>query len=507
MAAGFDTNRFHSAIDEGLTCPICFGVLKDPMQCENNEHYFCSGCIKKHLEKTSLSCPVCQDKLTVETLRKAPRLIADFVSRLKISCDHAARGCDAVLELAALQAHVQDCDFMPVTCSNDGCDEVVSKRDVKQHERELCRFKSTTCDDCGENMPHNKYAAHGCVLRRDVDEMKTDLAEVKATQHEMKESMQRAMENIEKSCRHMSNMVNSLTSDIVVIGGTDAETNKAVSCVEKFDLFKQTSWTPLAELKMARIGLAVVLFENQIIVSGGSSDNSLDGTTDSIEVLDLIQNPPEWQGFSVNLPIRVSGHKCVVYGSRLLIIGGRSNRGELLDTIYELLLVHPYSSKLLCHMKKKRADHGVELFDNKVLIAGGKGAETDVEVFDITTYECVEMPPLPSPVRRMATVRRDDTMLLIGGLNDKGEVSDSIFEYDFKTGQCGNIELEQARYIIGCTAIYHENTLILIYGAIDFQDAVDCFNFSSRSWNKLSSLSRDRYFSSAVIVKKDKLEF
>jgi E3 ubiquitin-protein ligase NRDP1 len=116
MAEGYDTTRFHSTIDEGFVCCICLGVLQDPKQCENNEHYFCSGCIKKHLEKTSHSCPVCQDKLTVETLRKAPRIVADCVSRYKISCDHAARGCDAVLELGALQAHVQDCDFMPVTC-------------------------------------------------------------------------------------------------------------------------------------------------------------------------------------------------------------------------------------------------------------------------------------------------------------------------------------------------------------------------------------------------------
>ncbi len=257
---------------------------------------------------------------------------------------------------------------------------------------------------------------------------------------------------------------------------------------------------------MARIALAAVLFKNQIIVSGGCSNNSFDGTTDSIEVLDLNHNPTEWKEFSVKLPIKVSGHKCVLYGNRLLIIGGRSNRRELLDTIYELLLVHPYSSKLLCHMKKKRADHGVELFDNKVLIAGGKGAETDVEVFDITTNECVEMPPLPSPVRCMATVRRDDTMLLIGGFNDKRGISKSIIEYDFKTGQCGNIKLEQWQWRIGCAAIYHENTLILIGGAVDC-NAVDCFNFSSHSWNKLSSLSRDRYFSSAVIVKKEKLEF
>ena len=102
MAGGFDTNRFHSPIDTSFICPICFGVLKNPMQCENNEHYFYSCCIKKHLEKVSLSCPTCQEKLTVETLRRASRVIEDVISRLKINCDHAGRGCDAVVELGAL---------------------------------------------------------------------------------------------------------------------------------------------------------------------------------------------------------------------------------------------------------------------------------------------------------------------------------------------------------------------------------------------------------------------
>ena len=178
-AEGYDTNRFQSTIDEGLTCCICLGVLKDPMQCENNEHYFCSGCIEKHLEMTSETCPVCQEKLTIETLRKAPRIIADLISRLKIKCDHAARGCDAVVELVALQAHVLDCDFMPVPCSNDGCDEMVSRCDAKQHEKELCRFKTMICSDCGKKMPHQKYGGHGCVLRRDVDEIRKDLREMK----------------------------------------------------------------------------------------------------------------------------------------------------------------------------------------------------------------------------------------------------------------------------------------------------------------------------------------
>jgi hypothetical protein len=135
---------------------------------------------------------------------------------------------------------------MPVSCSNEGCDEVLSKRDVKRHEIELCRFKTTACDDCGKKMPRHKYGAHGCVLRCDIDEMKKDLAEVKVTQHEMmnemREGMQRitiAIEKLEKSSRNVANVVNSMNSDILVIGGMDLETDKVLSSVERFNILNQ----------------------------------------------------------------------------------------------------------------------------------------------------------------------------------------------------------------------------------------------------------------------------
>ena len=305
------------------------------MQCENNGHYFCSGCIKEHLKKTSHSCPVCQDKLTVETLRKAPRIVGDCVSRYKISCDYATRGCDEVLELGTLQTHVQDCDFMPVSCSNEGRDKIVSKRDVKHHENELCQFKTTTCDGCGGKMPHHKYGAHGCVLRRDVDEMKKDLADVKATQdqmvNEMRDGMQRitiAIENLQKSSRNIAEVVNVMNSAIVAIGGVNPRTNKVLSSVERFD-FTNGTWTPLARLNTARACQAAEVFQNQILVCGViSRDVDSSDTTDSIEVLNLSDNPLTWQKFAVNLPIKMAGHKCVVYGNRLLIIGGTTEKGK-----------------------------------------------------------------------------------------------------------------------------------------------------------------------------------
>ena len=98
----------------------------------------------------------------------------------------------------------------------------------------------------------NKHGVHSCVLRREIDEFKKDLAEMKATQREMKESIQRmtiAVENIEKSCQSVMSTVYSMSYDIVVIAGVNAK-DEAHASVERFNMFKQT-WTPLAELKVA----------------------------------------------------------------------------------------------------------------------------------------------------------------------------------------------------------------------------------------------------------------
>jgi hypothetical protein len=394
---------------------------------------------------------------------------------------------------------------MPVTCSNDGCDEVVNKRDVKQHELDLCRFKTTTCDDCGKKMSHHKYGAHGCVLRREMDGVKQDLAEMKATQHEMMKEMRDGMQRVTIAVESLQKSVNSRSTDIVVIAGANPKTDMCLSSVERFNLLNQT-WTKLPPLKIARQSSSAVMFKNQMFLCGGFSNSY--GRLDSVKVLDINCNLPEWHEFFVNLPIKVSGHKCVVHGNRLLIIGGRTKPGERLDTIYELLLVPPYSSKLLCHMKKKRVFHGVELFDDKVLIAGGDGAETDVEIFDIARNECVEMPPLPSPVCRMGTVRRGDTMLLIGGVKnvDGNKFSNKIIEYDFKTGQ-SKVLLTMKTGRAFCSCVCRGNTLFVIGGVKDDPAAVDCFNFSSNSWKRLPSMAKARILASSVVVNKETLEF
>ena len=160
-----------------------------------------------------------------------------------------------------------------------------------------------------------------------------------------------AIENLQKSSRNVADVVNAMNSNIVAIGGVDPTTGEGLSSVERFNFFNET-WTSLAELNTTRAFHAAVVFENQILVCGGITRLNDPDYITSIEVLDLNDNPATWREFAVNLPVKVIGHKCVVYGNRLLIIGGMTKKNDSLDTIYELLLVPPYSFKLLCHMKR-----------------------------------------------------------------------------------------------------------------------------------------------------------
>ena len=74
---GYDDSRFEKDVDDHFHCSICYNVLKDPRMCRNNDHAFCLDCITEHLKVNSQTCPVGNDHLSVDTLRRA-RLLNNF---------------------------------------------------------------------------------------------------------------------------------------------------------------------------------------------------------------------------------------------------------------------------------------------------------------------------------------------------------------------------------------------------------------------------------------------
>ncbi|XP_046841957.1 E3 ubiquitin-protein ligase NRDP1-like, partial [Xenia sp. Carnegie-2017] len=140
--SGYDESRFQIPVDENFRCSICLNVVKDPRMCQHNEHIFCRSCIEEHLRVNAQRCPQCQDHLTVATLLPA-RFVNNLISKFKISCDYANRGCPEFINVEDLERHVENCGFAPVLCSNERCDKEINKRDKIKHETELCEYRKT----------------------------------------------------------------------------------------------------------------------------------------------------------------------------------------------------------------------------------------------------------------------------------------------------------------------------------------------------------------------------
>ena len=144
---GYDDSRFERDVDEHFHCSICYNVLKDPRMCRN-DHAFCLDCITEHLKVNSQTCPECNEHLTVDTFRR-PRLLTNYLSKLKINCDHASRGCPEFICVENLESHVESCGFSPVMCSNENCGMEINKQDKDHHENEVCEYRKAKCQDCG----------------------------------------------------------------------------------------------------------------------------------------------------------------------------------------------------------------------------------------------------------------------------------------------------------------------------------------------------------------------
>ncbi|CAG9830505.1 unnamed protein product [Diabrotica balteata] len=131
---GFEINRFQGTVDEELVCPICSGVLEDPIQALVCEHAFCKACITEWISRQP-TCPVDRQIVTSPQLRPVPRIIRNLLSRLCITCDNAQYGCTRVLKLDALTAHLEECEHnpkRPLPCEQ-GCGLIIPKDELKDH--------------------------------------------------------------------------------------------------------------------------------------------------------------------------------------------------------------------------------------------------------------------------------------------------------------------------------------------------------------------------------------
>ncbi|KAF2902824.1 hypothetical protein ILUMI_03360 [Ignelater luminosus] len=160
---GFELNRFQGDVDEELVCPICSGVLEDPLQAPVCEHAFCRTCIHEWISRQP-TCPVDRQHITSAQLRQVPRILRNLLSRLCINCDNAEYGCTRVLKLDALVAHLEECEHnpkRPLPCEQ-GCGLVIPKDELKDHNcikelRALIQTQQQKLNDFQQELTEQRF--------------------------------------------------------------------------------------------------------------------------------------------------------------------------------------------------------------------------------------------------------------------------------------------------------------------------------------------------------------
>ena len=466
---GYDDCRFEKDVDEHFHCSICYNVLKDARMCRNNEHVFCLPCITEHLKVNSQTCPECNDHLSVDTLRR-PRVLNNYLSKLKINCNYASLGCPEHICVEELEAHVVNCGFAPVLCSNENCGMEMNRREIEHHETVVCEFRKVKCHDCGhiqevvgrmeekveatnKEIKNNHTNMKKIVreleeklegklegnlvginkinekveamtnrqdvitqeqqdVRGEIKDVKENLSKVNKDVDEVKVMMRQMLEKfnmlelMNKMPSPTEGMLSTPREDILVAGGS-VGWNICLKSTEIFS-WEKNAWFEVSAMNDEHKGASSFIHDNQIFVVGGEESKS-------IETLDLNALLFKWTKFRGKLPYVWDDHQIVVCHQRVFRIGGYIyDTQQFSDMISELQLTSRCSMKKVCQMPGPRQCYGAEVFKEKILVLGGerssvRGYALDTVLeFDPQKNECKKVPPLPHPLSRMATVRWRD---------------------------------------------------------------------------------------------------
>ena len=544
---GYEDCRFEKDVDENFHCSICYNVLKEPRMCRNNEHLFCLDCVTEYIRVNSQTCPECNEHLSVDTLCRA-RVVNNFLSKLKINCDHASRGCPEFTCLEELKTHVATCGYAPVLCSNAECGMEINKQDKVRHAIEVCEYRRVKCHDCGQiqedvetlkrsllqldekveasnkEMKENHVEVKKAVgkldakveaLKTSQDQIKQDQQKVKKEIKDVKESLSKVSKDVDEvkvmmiqvleklNMLEQHNKVSSPTAgilntpreDILVAGGY----GKVVKSTEIYS-WEKNGWFEVSEMNAGHCYSSSFVYNDQLFVVAGLSSKT-------IETLDLNELPLKWMKCPGELPYACKSHQTVVYQQRIIHIGGYNDQRRKSDMISELQLTSPCTMKKLCKMPEPRSCHCAEIFEDKVMILGGvcgKRYLNTVLEFDVNINECKKMPPLPHPLSRMATVCWRNQVVVLGGRNERDEALNDVLMYDCKTGKITALPSMMEKRGRCCAVITGDLDTIVVIGGDNEKgeslSSVECFTMGGSAWEYLPAMNKGRFAAVADVL-------
>ena len=523
---GYDDSRFEKDVDEHFHCSICYNVLKDPRMCRNNDHAFCLDCITEHLKVNTQTCPECNDHLTVDMLRR-PRLLTNYLSKLKINCDHADRGCPEFVCVESLESHVESCGFSPVMCSNENCGMEINKQDKDNHENEVCEYRKMKCQDCGKMQEvvgrlegslmelDGKVETMSIETKKNHVDMKKIVGKLEGSlvgmnkmvnekveaignrqeevQREVKKEVKKEVVEVKKEVREVKKEVKDVKENISKVNKDVAEVKVMMSQVlEKLNMLEHLNKLPSPTEGMLNTP------REDILIAGGDDDET--GT----EIFSWEKNG--WFEVS-SMNERHDRASSFIYKDQLFVAGGyRCKTVETLDLSVLPLKWRKFPGKL----PYECFEHQTVVYQEHVIFIGGynddEGERSNmISELQLTSFYTVkELCQMPEPRSCHGAEIFEDKVLILGGEKSdaREDYLDSVLEFDVKTNQCKEMPPLPRPLTSMATVQWRDQVVVL--GGYDKDDEVlnDVFmyNIKTGKITLLPSMLEKRWGCCAVIT-------
>ena len=519
---GYEDSRFEKDVDDHFHCSICFNVLKDPRTCKNNDHAFCLDCISEHLRVNSETCPQCKEDLTVATLRR-PHLLNNYLSELKIECNHASRGCLEFICVKDLENHAGSCGFAPVLCSNENCGMVINKREREHHETVACKYRKEECLDSGKLQEvverlkgrlmelEGKVETNHVEMKRIVGKMEGSLGEKNKKINEKVETLQGMNEMVNVKVQALQNQIYQEVGEVKKeIGGIkrdvkDLKENRSTVNKDMKDvkmmmnqiLEKLNVLELLNKLPSPSEGMLSTRKED-ILIAG----NAYGETCKRVEIFSWEKNG--WFEIS-SMNEKHYAASSFIYEDQLFIVGGYNS--ETIETLNLIELPLKWT-KHVTDLPYPSCSHQTVVHQQRVIHIGGYNHNIDRRS-DVISELQLTFPSVMKELCRMPESRYchgakilDDKVLILGGVTDDGKALDSVLEFDPKKNECK--KLPPLPYPLTRMATVHWRDQAVLLGGRDKDGKVlnDVFMYDCKTGKitVLPSMLEKRWACCAVIT-------